>query len=164
MNRIRAVTLLLVLSLLVAAPSAAFHAEHLDIAIGHGGEATVTFGYTLPPVEQLLAFLGAVNPERDLLQILAATTGGQVERLPAVRGAASFTVSRFANITETPTRTIYDTHDLNLSWGRAGYETSILAPLLEPDFSPDVTVIRFPDAYSVTFRDLIHIPNVTHSF
>jgi hypothetical protein len=164
MNRIRAVSLLLVLSLLVATPCAALHARYLDIAIDRDGNATVTFEYTLPMVEQVLAFLGAVNPERDLGQILAATTGGRVERLPSVDGAASYSVEGFANITETPPQIIYDTHDLNLSWGEAGYKSSILAPLIEPDFSPEVTVIRFPDAYSVTFRDLLHIPNVTHSF
>ena len=164
MNRIRAVSLLLVLSLLVVTPGAALHARYLDIVIDRDGDATITFEYTLPWVEKVLAFLGAVKPERDLGQILAATTGGRVERLPSVEGAASFSVGRFANITATPGLTIYDTHALDLGWGQAGYESSVLAPLLEPDFSPEVTVIRFPDAYSLTYRNLLQIPNVTHAF
>ncbi|MDD1662208.1 MAG: hypothetical protein LUQ60_00465 [Methanomicrobiales archaeon] len=164
MKRFRMVSLLLVLGILAATPAAALHARYLDIVVDRGGNATVTFEYNLPWIEQVLAFLGAVNPDRDLERIFAATTGGTVATLSAGEGVTTFSVKGFATMTENAPGTTYDTRPLNLSWGKAGYESSILAPLLEPDFSPDVTVIRFPDAYSRTFRDLFLIPNITHSF
>lgn len=164
MKRLRIVSLLLALAILASTPAAAFHASYLDIAVDREGNATVTFEYNLSWIEQALAFFGAVNPDRDLERIFAAATGGKVETLSASDRATTFSVEGFATVTEAAPGSIYDTCPLNLSWGQAGYESSILAPLLEPDFSPDVTVIRFPDAYSVTFHDLFVIPNVTHSF
>ena len=152
------------LVLLASAPAAALHARYLDIGIERNGDATVTFEYTLPWIEQGLAFIGAVNPDRDLGQILAAASGGEIGAFSADDGVTTFTVRGFANITETPPVTTCTTPALNLSWGEAGYQSSILAPLLVPDFSPDVTVIRFPDAYSLTFRDQLLIPNTTHVF
>jgi hypothetical protein len=164
MKRFRVIALLLLLGLLAPVPAAAIHVRYLDIVVDRGGNATVTFEYTLPWIEQGLAFLGLVNPDRDLGQIIAAATGGQVDRLSAFEGVTTFSVTGFAGITDGDGTSTYDTHALNLSWAQAGYESSILAPLLDPDFSPDVTVIRFPDAYSLTFRDRLLIPGVTHTF
>jgi hypothetical protein len=163
MERLRIVSLLLVLAIFSSTPAAAFHARYLDIAIDREGNATVTFEYNLSWIEQVLAFLGAVRPDRDLERIFSATTGGKVETLSAGDRATTFAVEGFAAVTRAAPGSIYDTRPLNLSWGQAGYESSILAPILSPDFSPDVTVIRFPDAYSVTFHDQLVIPNITHS-
>jgi hypothetical protein len=164
MKRFRMFSLLFILGILATTPAAALHTRYLDIVIDKGGTATVTFEYTLSWIEQGLAFFGAVNPDRDLERIFAAATGGEVETLSAGDRATTFAVTGFAVVTEDSRGSTYSTSPLNLSWGQAGYESSILAPLLDPDFSPDVTVIRFPDAYSVTFHDLLLIPNVTHSF
>jgi hypothetical protein len=161
MHRVRLVSILL-LGLLASTPAAAFHARCLEIVIDHDGDATVTFEYTLSLPEQFLAYLGAIHPDRDLGRILGAATGGKVETLPSGRGAALFSVKRFAVVGEDAAVTTYRTPTLNLGWGQAGYESSILAPFLEPDFSPDVTIIRFPDAFSVTLRDLLVIPNLSH--
>jgi hypothetical protein len=163
MKWFRMVPLLILLGILASAPAAALHARYLDIVIDRRGDATVTFEYTLSWIEQALAFLGAVKPDRDLEGIFGATTGGPVGVISASPGSTSFTVQGFAIVTRDATGTTYTTCALNLSWGKAGYESSILAPLLEPDFSPDVTVIRFPDAYSITFRDNLLIPNITHT-
>ena len=164
MNRLLVVSLLLLLGFLSSMPAAALHARYLDIVVDRGGDANVTFEYTLSQIEQCLAFFGVVKPDRDLEQIFGAASGGKVETLSAGDGVTLFQVKGFAMVVEDTTGTTYTTATLNLSWGRAGYESSILAPLLEPDFSPDATVIRFPDAYSVTFRDQLLIPNTTHSF
>jgi hypothetical protein len=164
MKRYRVVPLLLLLGILASTPAAALHARYLDIVIDRGGDATVTFEYTLPWIEQGLAFIGAVNPDRDLERIFGATTGGDVRTISAGPGVTSFSVKGFASVTGDAGRTTFTTSTLNLSWGQAGYESSILSPLLEPDFSPDITVVRFPDAYSVTYRNLLLIPNITHTF
>jgi len=164
MKRLRIVSLLLVLGILCSTPAAALHARYLDIVVTREGNATVTFEYNLSWIEQALAFFGAVNPDRDLERIFAATTGGKVETLSVDTGVTTFSVTGFATVTVNSSLSTYETCPVNLSWGQAGYESSILAPLLEPDFSPEVTVLRFPDAYSRTFRDQFLIPNVTHSF
>jgi hypothetical protein len=164
MNRIRVVSLLFIAGMLASTPAAALHSRYLDIVIDRGGDATVTFEYTLGWVEQALAFLGVVNPDRDLERIFGETTGGTVRTLSAGPGATTFSVTGLADVTNDTLGTTYTTRGLNLSWGEAGYESSILAPLLEPDFSPDVTVVRFPDAYTVTFQDQIVIPSVVHTF
>ena len=164
MKRFRMVSLLLLLVILASTPAAAFHARYLDIVVDRDGNATVTFEYNVSWIEGILAYFGAVRPDRDLERIFAATTGGEVGTLSEGAGVTTFSVGRFAGVTETDQESTYDTSPINLSWGQAGYESSILAPLLEPDFSPDVTVIRFPDAYSRTFRDQFLIPNITHTF
>jgi len=164
MKRLRAIALVIVLGSLASVPAAALHARYLDIAIDRAGDANVTFEYTLPWIEQVLAFIGAVNPDRDLERIFAGTTGGPVVTLSAGPGITIFSVKGFASVTGGPPETTFTTRALNLSWGVAGYRASILAPLLEPDFSPDVTVVRFPDAYSLSFRNQLVIPSITHRF
>ena len=164
MNASRYLPVLLLLGLLAPAPCAALQAGYLDITIDRTGDATVTFEYTLSFIEGLLAFLGAVGPGRDLGKVLAAATGGEVSQLSESTGSTSFSVKGFAAVSGASPNTTYRTPVLNLSWAEAGWETSVIAPLLDPDFSPRVTVIRFPDAYSVTFRDELVIPDITHTF
>lgn len=156
--------LLLLLGLLAPAPCAALQAGYLDITVDRTGDAIVTFEYTLSFIEEALAFLGAVGPGRDLGQVLAAATGGDVRQVAGSPGSTSFSVRGFAAVSGASPNTTYYTPVLNLSWAQAGWETSIIAPLLDPDFSPRVTVIRFPDAYSVTFHDELVIPSTTHTF
>jgi hypothetical protein len=38
------------------------------------------------------------------------------------------------------------------------------APLISPDFTPQVTTVTFPDGYTATFDNQISIPSITHSF
>ncbi|HMA05194.1 MAG TPA: hypothetical protein VKO45_04630 [Methanomicrobiales archaeon] len=163
MKGLRMVTLLLILGALAIPPVAALHVRYLDIAVDRDGSATVTFEYTLPWIEQVFAFLGVVSPDRDFGRILGVASGGEIVALSAGDGMTTFSMRGFANVTGTPPDTTCTTPALNLSWGQAGYEASILAPLLSPDFSPDVTVVRFPDAYSLTFRDELLIPGITHA-
>jgi len=164
MHRFRVICLFVLAGVLASMPAAALHSRYLDIAVDRNGDATVTFEYTLGWVEQALAFLGMVKPDRDLERIFGESTGGTVTTLSADPGATSFSVTGLATVTNDSLGTTYTTRGINLSWGKAGYESSILAPLLEPDFSPDLTVVRFPDAYSVAFRDQLVIPVIVHSF
>jgi hypothetical protein len=164
MPGLRAISLLLLIGLVTPAPAAALHAMYLDIVIDREGDATIAFEYTLPWIEQVLAFLGVVNPDRDLGKILVAASGGEISALSHGDGVTTFSVEGFARVNETPPVTTCTTPALNLSWAQAGYQSSILAPFLDPDFSPEVTVIRFPDAYSVTFRDELQIPGITHTW
>jgi hypothetical protein len=164
MHRSRILSLLLLSAILASSPAAALEAGYLDIAVDRAGNATVTFEYSLTWIEEFLAVLGAVRPDRDLGTILGAATGGEVREISAGPGSTSFSVREFAGVSGTSPNASYSTPELNLSWGEAGWKASILSPLLQPDFSPAVTVIRFPDAYSVTFRDELVIPNTTHTF
>ena len=164
MNGYRLGSLLLALILLAPAPCAALHADYLDITIDRTGDAVVTFEYTLTSVESLLAFLGAVGPGQDLGKVIAAASGGEIGQVSGAGGSASFPVKGFATAAGSTPNASYRTPEINLSWAEAGWRGSVLAPLLDPDFSPRLTVIRFPDAYSVTFRDELVIPNTTHTF
>jgi hypothetical protein len=164
MRASRFVPLLIIVGLLAPAPCAALEARYLDITVDRTGDATVTFEYTLSFVEGILALVGAVGPGRDLGKVLEAATLGEVRQVAVSTGSISFSVRGFAAVSGASPNATYHTPVLNLSWAEAGWEASILAPLLDPDFSPQVTVIRFPDAYSLTFRDELVIPNITHTF
>jgi len=164
MHRVRVFTLLLVLGFLAATPAAALHARYLDIVVDRNGDATVTFEYNLSFVEGFLSLLGAINPSRDIERIFAASTGQNTTTLSTADGSTTFGVRGFATVVENDPSLTFATVPVNLSWGQAGYESSVIAPLLDPDFSPDSTVIRFPDAWSVTFHDLFLVPTVNHSF
>jgi hypothetical protein len=164
MNRARASTLLVLLGILLVPPAAALEASYLEIVVDRSGDATITFEYTLTLVERVLAFLDAVRPDRDLGKILAAASGGEVREIASGPGSTSFSVKGFAAVSGASPNASYSTPSLNLSWGEAGWRVSVLASLLDPDFSPAVTVIRYPDAYSVMFRDELVIPNTTHTF
>ncbi|HVN65146.1 MAG TPA: hypothetical protein VMT31_00870 [Methanomicrobiales archaeon] len=164
MKGTRFVPLLIILGILAPAPSAALQADYLDITVDRTGDATVTFEYTLSFVEGILAFFGAVGPGQDLGKVMAAASGGEVGHLAESAGSASFPVTGFAAVSGSSPNATYRTPVINLSWAEEGWEASVLAPLLAPDFSPRVTIIRFPDAYSVTFHDELVIPNTTHTF
>ena len=164
MRASRFVPLLLVLGLLAPAPCAALRAEYLDISVDRTGDAAVNFEYTLSFPEGILAWLGAVAPGQDLAKVLAAASGGEAGRVSEKAGSASFSVRGFAAVSGASPNATYRIPVLNLSWAEAGWNASILAPLLDPDFSPGVTVVRFPDAYSVTYHDQLVIPDTTHTF
>jgi hypothetical protein len=164
MHWYRASAFLVLLGILVSSPAAALGVSYLEIVVARSGDATVTFEYTLTWPEQVLAFLGAVRPDRDFGKVLAAVSNGEVREIASGPGSTSFSAGRFAVVSGASPNASYCTPVLNLSWAEAGWEVSILSPLLEPDFSPAVTVIRYPDAYSVMFRDELVIPNTTHTF
>jgi len=157
-------SLLLALAILAPAPCAALRADYLDITVDRTGDAVVTFEYTLTSIEGLLAFLGAVVPGRDLGKVIAAASGGEIGQVSGYGWSTTFPVKGFAAVEGFSPNATYRTPEINLSWAEAGWRASVLAPLLDPDFSPRPTVIRFPDAYSVTFRDELVIPGTTHTF
>ena len=59
--------------------------------------------------------------------------------------------------------TTYRTPGLSFAAAEKVLKRSWFAPLINPDLSPAVTQVTFPDGYVVQFDNQISIPSVTHS-
>ncbi len=159
---------LLLLSALLAlalfcAPASAFTADALDIAVNETGDAEVTFDYSLSWFEQIAVFFQIAQPDRELKSALESYSGKHVDIVGFEAGSTTFAVRDFAHIKETANGTVYTLPGLDFTVAEEKLKSYWFAPLLEADFSPAVTTIRFPDGYEEKVFDQSAIPSVSHT-
>jgi hypothetical protein len=158
---------ILVASLLIAvfmvAPVGAFTADELRIALDEDGNADITFNYTLSWVEKIAVFFKIAEPEQELKSALEEATGAPVTVTSAESNAAAFSVAGFAEINGTDGGTVYSTPALNFTGAQAMLDRYWFAPLVQADFSPNLTTVRFPDGYEETFSNQSAIPALAHT-
>jgi hypothetical protein len=152
---------LLILSL-VAAPAGAFSADDLRITLDTDGSADVTFNYTLSWIERIAVFFRIAEPEQELRSALETATGAPVTVTSARSDSATFSIQGFAKVRSTDAGSVYSTPGLDFTGAQKMLDRYWFAPLVEADFSPDLTVVRFPDGHEETFADLSAIPALSH--
>lgn len=153
---------LLILAIMVV-PAAAFSAEELRITLDEDGNADVAFNYTLSWVEKIAVFFKIAEPEQELKSALEEASGAPVTVTSAESNAAAFSVAGFAKINDTDGGSVYSTPALNFTSAQAMLDHYWFAPLVQADFSPNQTVVRFPDGYEETFSDQSAIPALSHT-
>lgn len=153
---------LLVLALM-AAPAAAFNADELRVVVDEDGDADITFNYTLSWVEKIAVFFKIAEPEQELKSALEEASGAPVTVTSAESDTAAFSVLGFAKIQSTDNRTVYATPALDFTGAQAMLDRYWFAPLVRADFSPDLTVVRFPDGHEETFADQSDLPALSHA-
>jgi len=153
---------LLVLLPALLLPVSAFQMGYVEVNVGGQGDAAVQVDYTLTWVEYVGVFLGIANPARELQKALSEYSGTTVNVTAVSAESAGFQVEQFARISTTEGRLVYTTPALTFSDAERKLQSYWFAPLISPDLSPEVTVIRFPDGYVETFQNESRIPSLSH--
>jgi len=153
----------LLLIAVIVAPAAAFSADHLQITVNEDGSADITFNYTLSWIERVAVFFKITQPEQELKSALERSLGVPVTVTSAESDTASFSVERFAEISDADDGKAYSTPGLDFTEAQAILDSYWFAPLVQADFSPDLTVVRFPGGHEETFSDQSAIPGLSHT-
>ncbi|MCK9276771.1 MAG: hypothetical protein M0P22_01620 [Methanoculleus sp.] len=153
---------LLVLTLIVA-PAGAFSADKLLITVDEDGSADITFNYTLSWIERIAVFFKIAEPEQELKSALEEATGAPVTVASAESDAATFSVPGFAKVKSADAGNVYSTPGLDFTGAQEMLDRYWFASLVKADFSPDLTVVRFPDGHEETFANQSTIPALSHA-
>ncbi|HOI13738.1 MAG TPA: hypothetical protein PLG75_07765 [Methanoculleus sp.] len=153
----------LLLIAVIVAPAAAFSADHLQITVNEDGSADITFNYTLSWIERVAVFFKITQPEQELKSALEGSLGVPVTVTSAESDVASFSVERFAKISDAAGGKAYSTPGLDFTEAQDVLNSYWFAPLVKADFSPDLTVVRFPGGHEETFTDQSAIPALSHT-
>jgi hypothetical protein len=143
-------------------PAQAFTIKTLTITLGQNGDAQVGLQYQLSLPEQIGVFFHLANPSAELQSALDQNLNRQVTVERADSSSADITIPSFATVSGGPGTLIMTTPAFSLAHAQAVMEQYWFAPLLSPDFTPQVTTITFPDGYSDTLYSQISIPSVMH--
>jgi hypothetical protein len=165
MARIRRLFLLLLITLglcACAAEVSAFSADVLAISIQPSGDADITFGYTLTWLERAGVLFNIADPAREMASVME----GQFHRSVTVHevspDAMSLTVPGFATVTPVSGGTLYLTPSMDFRSAEQVLRQYWFAPLVDPDFSPRITTVTFPDGQGTSWYDEGVIPSVEH--
>ena len=155
---------ILVLVLLSAAPPVqAFTAKNLDIAVQDSGDAIITFDYDLTWYEHAAVFMRIADPGRELKTALESSYGKPVMVTKADGGTSRLVVKGFASKQEHDNTVIMTTPALSFGEAEKILNQYWFARFITPDFSPEVTTVRFPDGYTEAFSNQISIPALDHT-
>ncbi|MDN7024316.1 hypothetical protein FGU65_05315 [Methanoculleus sp. FWC-SCC1] len=163
MKRVLLLLPALLAAALICAPASAFTANALDISVNETGDAEVTFDYSLSWFEQIAVFFQIAQPDRELKNALESYSGKQVDVVGVETGSAVFAVRDFARIKETANGTVYTLPGLDFTAAEEKLKSYWFAPLVEADFSPAVTTIRFPDGHEEKVFNESAIPSASHT-
>ena len=144
-------------------PVQAFTAKNLDVAVQGSGDAIITFDYELTWFENIAVFIHIADPAIELKKALESNFNKPVEVIRADGGESQFSVQGFATVKEKDGAITMKTPALSFAEAEKILNQYWFAPLISPDFSPDVTRVRFPDGYVEEFDNQISIPAVTHT-
>lgn len=153
----------LLLMAVIVAPAGAFSADHLQIIVNEDASADITFNYTLSWIETIAVFFKIADPAQELKSALEKSLGVPVTVTAAEMDIASFSATKFAEISDSAGGRTYSTPGLDLTEAQAILDGYWFAPLVQADFSPAQTVVRFPDGYEEAFADLDAVPPLSHT-
>jgi hypothetical protein len=154
---------LLLIALVLFCPVQAFTARSLVIEVKDNSDAIITFDYQLSWFESMAVFVQITNPGTELKKALESNFHKPVHVMKADAGRSQFYVQGFAS-EEVHNGTITQTTPaLSFREAENVLKQYWFAPLINPDFSPDVTRVVFPDGYEQSFNNLDQIPRVSHS-
>ena len=155
---------LLVFFFVIIFPVQAFEITSLAIDLEPSGDATVTIDYTLSMIEQLGVYLGFADPGLELKKGLESNFNHPVEVMRMSDESAQFLVSNFSKPEEIDGKILISTPELSYRIAEKVLAKYWFAKLLNPDFSPQIIKITYPDGYQETFTDQMVIPATSHEF
>jgi len=154
---------LLFLALLTVGPVQAFTAKSLDIAVQDNADAVITFHYQLSWFERAAVFVRIGDPQTELKKALESNFHATVQVTGADAETSQFYVRGFAAQQVKGSSVTMTTPALSFRGAQRVLDRYWFAPLISPDFSPDVTRVSFSDGYTATFSDQDQIPPVSHT-
>jgi len=151
------------LFLFIACPALAFTADNLDIAVSDTADAVITFEYELTWAENAAVFMRITDPSLELKRALESNYKKTVDVVGTDNGHAQFIVHDFATIRKSEGGTVMSTPALSFVNAEKVLKQYWFAPFVNPDFSPSITRVSFPDGYSYEFDNQISIPALRHT-
>jgi hypothetical protein len=150
---------------IVATPVSAFTAKKLVMTVQENGDADINFNYQLTWPEKFAYSL--IPGKEEIIQsaLNSKFPSTTVDAIRVTKTSTDFTVREFATIstTETPAATTYRTPAVSFNdAGNLLNAYPLIARILSPDFSPDITTVQFPHGQKYTYDDATEIPEITH--
>lgn len=145
-----------------AMPVEAFTVKSLTMTLAPDGDAQVDMQYDLTLFEEGAIFFRLSDPAAELKKAFDANSKHPVTVTQATGSSARVLIPSFASVsTEANTITMVSP-SISFEKAQSVLDKYWFAPLLSPDFSPDLTTIIFPDGYQTNFYNLLVIPSVPH--
>ncbi len=148
-------------AILAVAPGQAFVAKELRISLDDQGDAEIQFDYSLSFLENVAIFLRIADPGRELKSALESNLHKTVEVERVGNTQARFMVEQFATVREENGEQVMRTPGLSFATAEQALKHYWFAPLVKADFSPDLTIVRFPDGSQDVFYDSTGIPSLS---
>ncbi len=155
--------ILILVLLIVVCPVQAFTAKNLDISIQDNTNAIITFSYDLSWYENIAVFSRIADPGAELAKALRAQFRKNVEVTSVTGNQAQFLVENFATRTVNDGTVSLNTPSLSFKNAEKALNKYWFAPLIRPDFSPEISRVSFPDGYSEEFYNQDFIPSIHHT-
>ncbi len=153
---------LCILTLLVM-PVQAFTAKSLTITLGPDGDAEMNMQYELSFFEQSAVFFQIADPAEELKKAFDMHSPEPVTVLETTSSSAIILVPKFATIENEEGTRVMTTPQLSFERAQQVMNGYWFAPLVSPDFSPGVTMMRFPDGHRVVWYDVVTLPPLRHT-
>lgn len=150
-------------SALLVTNASAITMESLNMQISENGDTTVSFGYSLSPLEYLAVFMKIADPSEELRKAIDERTDRDVEILEVSSDSSSFFIPGFITPVTGSEGKTYTTPAIDFTKGEEILRSYWFAPLITIDLSPSTTKIVFPDGYTESFENTIAIPSITHT-
>jgi hypothetical protein len=153
---------LLLLTALVIMPVLGFTSDTLAIDVQDEGGAMISFTYSLTWYERFAVFLQIADPAKEFRNAVEGLTGQPVTVQEVSGDSVAFSVPHFASVQNEDGARVFVTPELRFPEAEVALEHYWFAPLVQADFSPTTTTIRFPDGSTEVWTDEETIPSVTH--
>jgi hypothetical protein len=148
--------------LAITCPVQAFTAKNLDITVQDNTNAVITFDYDLSWYENIAVFSNVMNPGAELAKALKSQYRKDVTVNSVTVNQAQVTVGNFATLRDMNGVVSMNTPELSFHDAQHVLDKYWFARFISPDFSPEITTVRFPDGYSETFSNQELIPAIRH--
>ena len=143
-------------------PVQAFTAKSLTITLAPDGDAEMNMQYELSFFEQGTVFFQIADPAQELKKAFDTSSPEPVTVLDATSSSAIILIPGFATVSNEGTTTTMITPSVSFEKAQQVMNGYWFAPLVSPDFSPAVTLIRFPDGYRIVYYDVLAVPSISH--
>lgn len=144
-------------------PVQAFEITSLTIEIQPTGDAAIGLDYSLSMVERIGAYLGVADPGLELKKALESNFHKPVTVDEMSDHSVRLVVQDFAKKDVIQGTTQLSTPELRFTMAEKILEKYWFARILNPDYSPHITTITYPDGHVQSFSDLAVIPATTHT-
>lgn len=142
-------------------PAQAFVAKSLTITLQPDGDAQIDMQYELTFVEQSAVFLRIADPAAELKKAFDSHSDQPVTVTKATSSSATVIVPQFADIHEGKGKYTIVTPSVSFVRAQEVMNSYWFAPLVSPDFSPEVSTVIFPDGFRSTFSNVLAIPPIS---
>jgi hypothetical protein len=146
----------------VILPAQAFTAKSLTITLAPDGDAEMNMQYELSYFEQGAVFFQIADPAQELKKAFDTNSPEPVTVLEATSSSALILIPGFATIKSEGAKSTMITPSMSFEKAQQVMNGFWFAPLVSPDFSPGVTLVRFPDGERVVYNDVLIVPSIRH--